>query len=277
MIMERFFKELTSDEKKKLRRLCNRECMWSLAWEQITGQAKGLVFTLYPFLEEIYKDNPEELHAAYERQFKYFNTNPNLGGFIVGLVYAMEKKRGVDQNAVSANAITDVRIALCGPFAGIGDSVIQNVFKVIIAGLTMAMTASGNVLGPILFVLVFGLLQRSIMDYLTYLGYTAGTKAIDKLFEGGLMSTVTKAVSVLGLVMVGAMTASTVTFKLNWIIALGDTAVDVQGILDSILPGMLALVLTFMVTALIKKKLKISYIVYGVMLACVLLAFFGIV
>ena len=277
MIMNKLFPNLTKDEQKKLRKLCNRENMWSLAWEQITGQAKGLVYTLYPFLEEMYKDDEKELIAAYERQFKYFNTNPNMGGFIVGLVYAMELKRSQDRNAVSSDAITDIRIALCGPFAGIGDSIIQNVLKVILVGLTMAMTASGNILGPILFFVIFGLLQRWIMDYLTYLGYSAGTKAIDKLFEGGLMDVVTKAVSVLGLFMIGAMTASTVSFSLSWIINIGDTSIDVQSILDSIFPGLWAIVLTLIVAGLIKKKVKIAYIVYSIMLICIVLAFFGIV
>jgi len=276
MIMEKLFPELTKEEHKNLRKLANRENMWSLAWEQITGQAKGLVYTLMPFLNDFYKDDPEELQAAYERQFKYFNTNPNLGGFIVGLVYAMEKKRGEDRNAVSSNAITDIRIALCGPFAGIGDSLFQSVLKVIIAGSTMTLAANGNILGPILFFVLFGFLQRGTMDYLTWLGYSAGTNAIDKLFEGGLMSAFTKAISVLGLIMTGAMAASTVSFKLNWVLAVGETAVDVQAILDSILPGLWAIVLTFGVALLTKKKVKIVHIVYSIMAICIVLAFLGV-
>lgn len=273
----KMFPQLTPEEDKNLWKLANRENKWSLLWENMTGQAKGLVWTLYPFLEEAYKDDQEELVAAYEREFRYMNTNPNLGGFIVGLVYAMEMRRAQDKNSVSAESISDVRIALCGPLAGVGDAIMQNVLKVIFAGLVMDMSANGNALAPILFVLLYGLTQRFIMDYTTYLGYASGTTAIDKLFSGGVMEAVTKAISLLGVIMTGAMTASVVTFKLKWVLKIGAASLDVQATLDSIFPGFVAIALTFGIVALLKKKVKIVAIVYSILAICVLLGFLGIV
>jgi len=277
MINEKLFPSVTPEENKKLKRLCRRQNMWSMAWEQVSGQAKGIVYTLSPFLEEIYEDDQEELISAYERHFKYFNTSPTLGSFIIGLIYAMEKQRGKDRENMSASTISDIRVSLCGPLAGIGDSLIQNVFKVIIAGLTMTMAAQGNILGPILFVLVYGFLQIGIMNYLTYLGYTTGTSVMDKLLHGGLLSSVTKSVTIVGLFMVGALTAAMVSFRFNWIIDAGGATVNIQEIIDKIFPGLLAIVLTFIVSALLKKRVKVSYIVYGIMVICLVFAFLGIV
>ncbi|MBQ7889020.1 MAG: PTS system mannose/fructose/sorbose family transporter subunit IID [Erysipelotrichaceae bacterium] len=277
MIWKKFFPELTAEEDKNLTKLANREYMWSLLWENMTGQAKGLVFTLSEFIEEMYKDDPEEKHAAYERQFKYFNTNPNLGGFIVGLVYAMELKRSKDKESMPAELISDIRISLCGPFAGVGDALFQSVLKVVFAGLTMTMTANGNPLGPVLFFVLFGLVQRGTMDYLTYLGYSAGTSVIDKLFESGIMASATKAISVLGLLMTGAMTASVVGFGFNWVIPLGDASLNVQQTLDSIFPGLMALVLTFGISYLLKKNIKVTTIVWSVLGLCILMGFLGMV
>ena len=274
---KRMFPTLTEQEDKDLYKLCNRECMWSLVWENMTGQAKGLVWTLYPFLEEAYKDDQEELVAAYEREFKYMNTNPNLGGFLVGLVYAMEMQRAKDRNSVSAEAISDVRIALCGPLAGVGDAIMQNVLKTICVGLTIGIAQNGNIAGPILFLVIYGFLQRFIMDYCTYLGYTSGTSALDKLFAGGLMESITKAISLLGIMMTGAMSASVVSFKFNWTIKMGDIALNVQEVLDSLFPGFVAIALVFGITSLLKKKVKILYIVYGILVTCILFGFLKIV
>lgn len=276
-IMKKAFPSITEEENKELARLSNRQNHYSLLWEQSSGQAKGVAYQFQPFLEELYKDDPEELHEAYERQLAYYNVNPNLGGFISGLVYSMEKERAKDRNAVSGEAISNIRVALCGPLAGIGDSIFQGVFKIIFAGLTMGMAAQGSILGPILFVLLFGLVQIGTIDYTTYLGYTTGTKAIDKLFGDGLMESITKAASILGLFMVGAMSASLISFGFNWVIELGGTSLDVQATLDSIFPGLMALVLTFGVSKLLKKKVNVALLVFGIIGICLIFALLGII
>jgi len=276
MIVEKLFPQLSQEEDIKLNKLFHRQNMIQMSWEQMSGQAKGLVYILSPFLEEIYKDDPEELEKAYKRHFKYFNCTPNLGGFIIGLIYAMEKTRGRDKS-ISGEAISDVRIALCGPLAGVGDTLCQNVLKILVAGLTMGLAAQGNVLGPVLFMLLYGGILYFIWKYTTFLGYSTGTKFLDKVFESGLINSVTKATTVLGLSMVGAMTASIVSFKFNWVVAMGETTINIQEIIDSIFPGLLAIALTFGVLFLVKRKFKVVNIVYGIMALCLVFAFLGIV
>lgn len=276
MIIEKLFPSLNDDEKKNLNRLYRRQCMVQSYWEHMSGQAKGIVYALMPFLEDLYKDDHEALKEAYQRHFKYFNSTPHLGSYVVGLTYALEKEKAI-QKTVTDEAITSVKISLCGPLAGIGDPLMQNIIKMIIAGLTMGLAAKGNPLGAILFALLYSSIQIFVMKYTTFLGYSNGTSFVTKLFESGLITIVTKAINVLGLVMIGAMVASNVNFQFKWLIELGGVSLDVQSTLDSIFPGLMSVILTFGVYGLIKRKVKVSFIVYSIMAVCLLLAFLGLV
>ena len=57
----------------------------------------------------------------------------------------------------------------------------------------------------------------------------------------------------MGITMVGAMVASSVNVKLAWTINVGEASVVVLDILDSIIPGLLSIVLVFVLMKLIKR------------------------
>lgn len=67
------------------------------------------------------------------------------------------------------------------------------------------------------------------------------------------MQALTKAASIMGITMVGAMVASSVKVKLAWTITIGEASVVVLDILDSIIPGILSIVLVFGLMKLIKR------------------------
>lgn len=148
--------------------------------------------------------------------------------------------------------------------------------RVIAAGIGIGLCAQGNILGTLLFILLYGGSQLAVKYWFLKLGYTMGISFIDTVFESGLMDALTKAASVLGMIMVGAMCASQVNVKLAWTIAIGDTSVVVLDIINSIMPGLLSIVLVFSLMALIKKGFKPQQLVLGILFGCVALAFFGI-
>lgn len=76
--------------------------------------------------------------------------------------------------------------------------------------------------------------------------------------------------------MVGAMVASSVKVKLAWTITIGEASVVVLDILDSIIPGILSIVLVFGLMKLIKKGYKPITLVFGILVISIVLAFFGI-
>ena len=90
------------------------------------------------------------------------------------------------------------------------------------------------------------------------------------------MQALTKAASIMGITMVGAMVASSVKVKLAWTITVGEASVVVLDILDSIIPGILSIVLVFGLMKLIKKGYKPITLVFGILVISIVLAFFGI-
>ena len=80
----------------------------------------------------------------------------------------------------------------------------------------------------------------------------------------------------MGITMVGAMVASSVKIKLAWTITIGEASVVVLDILDSIIPGILSIVLVFGLMKLIKKGYKPITLVFGILVISIVLAFFGI-
>ena len=53
------------------------------------------------------------------------------------------------------DAISNIKTALMGPLAGVGDAITQGIVKVILLAIGIDLAMQGNPLGPILFVLVF--------------------------------------------------------------------------------------------------------------------------
>lgn len=119
----------------------------------------------------------------------------------------------------------------------------------------------GNILGPILFLLVFNVPAILARYYGLFIGYNIGTSFIEKVQKTGLMDKLSYGASVLGLAVVGAMVATMVTVKMPLKIGTGTDATTVQGIIDGIVPKILPLLFTFFVYWLDKKvgKHNISY------------------
>ena len=66
------------------------------------------------------------------------------------------------------------------------------------------------------------------------------------------------------------------TVKLAWTINVGEASVVVLDILDSIIPGLLSIVLVFVLMKLIKKGYKPLTLVFGILILSIVLAFLGI-
>ena len=166
-------------------------------------EANGFTMTMSPAIESIYKDDPEAKKEAYVRHQAFFNTHAVAMNYIAGMAYALEKDYYAGK--IPESTINAVKVSLMGPTAGMFDSLFFNCLRVIAAGVGIGLCASGNIIGSILFILIYGVTQSVCKYYLTVLGYTSGTEFIDKVYNSGLMSIATRCVSILGLLMVGAM------------------------------------------------------------------------
>lgn len=275
--MSRITKNLSKEERKMLRKAFWRSFTLYAAVSPAKQGASGFCYSMMPFIDSFYKDKPEEKKAALVRSMSYFNTTIPCSTFIMGLTASMEKKNS-EQEDFDANSINAVKSSLMGPLAGIGDSIFWGVLRVIAAGIAVGLGMSGNILAPVVFLLLFNVPSILIRYYGTFLGYRLGSEYIQKMYESGLMSILTKCASIVGLVMVGGMTAGMVTFQSKFELMMeGSFILNLQSMLDQIFVGIVPLGLTLLCYYLLKKKnISVTMLIIGVILLGILLSCLGI-
>ena len=264
----------SEQEKKTLRKMFWNSGLVFSGFNMVKMEGNAFALTMAPALEELYEDQ-EERNEAMRRHNGFFNTHAVLFSLIAGITYALERQKKTT-GSVDDGVIENIKVALMGPTAGIGDAFFFNCLRVIAAGIAIGLCSQGNLLGVLLFVLIYGGSQMADRWYLLRTGYKYGTSFIDSVFESGLMESLTKAAGVMGITMVGAMVASSVNVKLAWTITVGQTSVVVLDIINSIMPGLLSILLVFGLVRLIKKGHKPITLVFGILLISIVLAFFGI-
>ncbi len=275
--MSKLTQSIPADERKMLKKAFWRSFTLYAAVSPAKQGASGFSYALMPFINKFYKNDEEGRKQALVRSMSYFNTTITCSTFIMGLVASMEKKNS-EQADFDANSINAVKSSLMGPLAGIGDSIFWGVLRVIAAGIAVGMGMSGNVLAPIIFLLLFNIPSLLVKYYGTFLGYKLGSEYIQKVYESGLMNILTKAASIVGLIMVGGMTASMVTFQSSFELNLkGESILNLQSMLDQIFVGIVPLGLTLLCYYLLKKKnISVTVLIIGVIVLGIVLSLLGI-
>lgn len=128
----------------------------------------------------------------------FFNTHAVLFSLIAGITYALERQKK-ETGAVDDTTIENIKVALMGSTAGIGDAFFFNCLRVIAAGIAIGLCSQANILGVLLFILIYGGSQLAGSWYLLKTGYKYGTTFIDTIFSSGLMQALTKAASIPGI------------------------------------------------------------------------------
>ena len=237
-------------------------------------EANCFTNTMAPAIEQVYVDDPEGKREAYLRHQAFFNTQAVALDFIAGLSYALEKDCA--EGKVPGQTIEAIKASLMGPTAGMFDSLFFNCLRVIGAGIAIGLCSQGNIAGTFIFILLYGVTQSILKWFLLKAGYTLGTSFIDSVYNSGLMQVATKAASILGVMMVGCMTATTVGFPLNWTVTIGDTSLVVLDLFESIYPGILSVAIVLIMLAFIKKGVRPIVLIFGLLIFCLLGAAVGI-
>lgn len=255
-------KELSTDEQGMLTSVFWRQNLLMIGINHTRMQGLGYAWIIKPMLKEIYQ-NKEDYFSALKRNSAFFNTTPQMASFILGLTLSMEKEKAVNPE-FDEESINAVKVGLMGPFAGLGDSFFAGTLRVIATGIGLGLAQAGNILGPILFLLVYNIPSYLIRYYGTKLGYMLGSKYIQEATESGLLASVTKAASIMGLIMVGAMTFQMVNFTTTFQTQLGGQVFVLQKVLDSICLGILPLSIVLICYELLRKKVNPVHILIGI-------------
>ncbi len=256
------------EDKKMLKKVFWRTMTLSSTYNYERMQGLGYVYTMIPVIKRYYK-NEEDRIEAYKRHYELFNTTPTMGGFITGLSTSMEKEASEDPT-FDKNSINAVKLSLMGPFAGIGDSIFQGSLRIITLGIGISLAAEGNFLGVILHLLIYNIIAHLLRYYGVFAGYNMGSSFVKKASENGLLGQVTKGAGIVGLMTVGAMVCSMVSFNLSAVLNIQGSELVVQDMLDSIFPNLLPLLLTFVCYKLLNKNVKPIWLMLGLMVFGVL-------
>lgn len=251
-------KKYSKDEKKFFREMFWNSFILENSYNYERQQALGFALGMWPAIKRFYHNKKDQAKAL-SRHMEIFNTTPHLVPAITGVASALEKKASEDPD-FQVDIINNIKVSLMGPLAGIGDSFFWGTLRVIATGIGTSLALQGNILGPILFLLIFNIPALLARYYGLFVGYNIGSSFIDKVQKTGLMDKLTYGASVLGLAVVGAMVASMVTIKIPLKIGSGAEATTVQKICDGIVPGILPLLFTFFVFWLDRKGWKSQYI-----------------
>lgn len=198
-------------------------------------QANGWLYSILPGLQKIHTDK-DDLAASMSHNLEFFNTHPFLVTFVMGIILSLE------QNKVEIPTIRAVRVAAMGPLGGIGDALFWFTLVPITAGITAQMALDGNIIAPLLFLLVFNAVQFALRFWLMNWSYELGTSAIGILTANA--KEFTRAASILGVFVVGTLTCLYGGTALGIVIDNGEKPIVIQEILDGVLPKLIPLSIT---------------------------------
>lgn len=268
--------QLTKQEEKNINKMFWRSFTLFSSFGYANHGATGFLYSVLPFLEEYYEG--DELKEAMERNIVWFNTTHPFSTFIMGLVASMEKENSENPD-FDTDSINAVKTSLMGPLAGIGDSIFWGIIRIIAAGIAIGLGMQGNVLAPIVFILIYNIPSIVLRYYNARIGYQLGSTYLEKVYESGLIHILTKAASSLGLFMIGAMTVSFISFSTSLEIVFSpDNKMVVQEVLDQLFVGLIPLVYTLGSHHLMsKKKWSFNKVLVVTIAICLVLSFLGVV
>ncbi|MDD6386919.1 PTS system mannose/fructose/sorbose family transporter subunit IID [Lactobacillus equicursoris] len=278
------------------------------SWNYERMQNGGWAYSMIPALRKLYPKK-EDMAAALQRHLVFFNTHPYLASPIIGVTLALEEDRA-NGAEVDDEAIQGVKVGMMGPLAGVGDPVFWYTVRPILGALGASMAIDGNIMGPILFFVLWNVIRIAFLWYTQELGYKAGA-AISADLSGGLLKKVTRGAAMMGMFVLGALIERwvSITFTvqvsktpvqsggyIDWSklpkgaagirealtqqaagLSLSKYKVTtLQNNLDSLIPGLAGLLLTFLCMWLLKKKVSPIVIILGIFVVGILFHVWGL-
>lgn len=222
----------------------------SMSYEKIQGPSWA--FSYIPFAKKFYKDDPEGRRRLLVRHSMFYNTEPQTGQLINGIVASLEEQIAMGKT-VSEEMPVNIKATLMGPLAGIGDSIIQGIIVPILLSIAMSLAKGGSVIGPLFYIVAYGIIGPTISYIAFHSGYRLGVNAID-VIVGENSKRITDAFNILGVMVVGALAANTIVLKTIAKIPMGGKTQSLQTVLDGIFPALFPLAAVLLSWWLVSSK-----------------------
>ena len=272
------------------------------SWNYERMQNGGWCFAMIPAIKKLYT-NKEDQKAALKRHLEFFNTHPYVASPVLGVTLALEEEKANGAQVDDA-AIQGVKVGMMGPLAGVGDPVFWFTARAMLGALGASLAMGGSILGQILIFVLWNVIRWAFMWYTQEFGYRAGSKISEDL-SGGLLQKVTKIASILGMFVLGSLIERWVSINFTPVVskvtlsegayidwnslpagaegiktaisqyasgmALEPTKVTtLQDNLNSLIPGLMPLLLTLLCMWLLKKKVSPIVIILALFIVGIL-------
>lgn len=307
--------DIVNDKKVVLSKDARKKVWWRHqflqgSWNYERMQNGGWAFSMIPAIKELYTKKEDQVEAL-KRHLEFYNTHPYVSSPVMGVTLAMEEERAAGTQIDDA-AIQGVKVGMMGPLAGVGDPVFWFTLRPILGALGASLALTGSIVGPLLFFVLWNVI-RMVFEWKTQeMGYKAGNQ-ITKDLSGGLLGRITLMASILGMFIIGALVQRWVSINftvkvaeitqqpgsyIDWAAlpagaegiqealkqfsAIGPTALDpvkvttLQQNLDSLIPGLVPLLLTLGICKLLKKNVSPIAIILALFVIGIAARFFGI-
>lgn len=307
--------DIINNEKVLLSKEARKKVWWRHqflqgSWNYERMQNGGWAYSIIPAIKELYTKKEDQVEAL-KRHLEFYNTHPYVSSPVMGVTLAMEEERAAGTHIDDA-AIQGVKVGMMGPLAGVGDPVFWFTLRPILGALGASFALSGSIVGPLLFFVLWNVI-RMVFEWKTQeMGYKAGNE-ITKDLSGGLLGRITLMASILGMFIIGALVQRWVSINfavnvaeitqqpgsyIDWAALpagaegiqqalkqfadIGPTALDpvkvttLQQNLDSLIPGLVPLLLTLGICKLLKKNVSPIAIIIALFIIGIIARYFGI-
>lgn len=259
-------RELT---KKDLRQVFTRSCTLDSAWNYERQQHINFCYMMIPVLKRLYKDDSAAMSRALKRHLEFMACTPHIVTLLAGVCASMEEENAANSD-FDESTISAVKVSLMGPMAAVGDSFFWGTLLTIAIGVGVSFSSSGNIMGPILFLLIINVPAFLARFYGLRIGLNNGMKFFADASNSDTIARITKVASILGLMVVGAMVATTVSFSITYEVGVEGAMTPIQTYIDQIMPCLLPAVAFFVMYYLLGKKIKTTTIlIFLIIFSCV--------
>ena len=227
---------------------CGRRWMLGASIYNYESQcAPAVMFATEPALRKIYAGDEEGYRRSLLSTYRYYNATPQVSGLLLGAGLALEDKGHND----AIDAVQDLKIGLMGSLSGVGDTIFAILIPTIFGSIAAYMAIEGNPVGAgIWFALILAIFW--VRMHALEFGYKQGVKLVTDFSEK--LPNLTAAASVLGLTVVGCLIASVIGVTCPISFSFGDVSMEIQPLLDKILPAMIPAAITGSAYYLLTKK-----------------------
>ncbi len=273
------------DSEKSSTAMLSKKDLNKIFWRSLTLEASftyeryhgtGYAYSVLPALTKYYKDDKEGLSGALVRSTEFISITPHISTLVMGVTCALEEQYSKNKDAMNPTSISAIRAGLMGPLAGIGDSIFWGILRTVASGIACAMGIQGSVFAPIAFILIYNIPHLLVRYFGLLKTYEMGIQIVSRMSESKLLERLSKCAGIIGLMVIGGMTASMVYVQTPLAFTVGGTEVVIQEFLDSIMPGMLSLVVVFVMSKLLKKQVNTIILMVALLVAGILLTLIGV-